>query len=239
MCSYIHIPLSCFWLPLNIFVVQGPREKCLGERTWSSRLTPSGSVIKSNFKSLPFIKKSNIPYHQKLSTLTFYAVSNIHNTWKHFIQSWHLLCSNLSIVPFIVLSTPEAAGQVGWAFVHWSLVQTFALNDFLTEIHTSVLFWDFLLFVQWVCHHHRLQHMLLMPHSRSQITWSRRISCISIGTIAEPLQHCVFAQNAFNAISKVQAVPPVTLPPVNSHSKTILRYHKPLSPSASSIIRHL
>lgn len=43
----------------------------------------------------------------------FHAVSNIHNTWKHFMSSWRFLCSKLSIVPFIVLSTALWSSRAG------------------------------------------------------------------------------------------------------------------------------
>lgn len=73
----------------------------------------------------------------------------------------------------------------------------------------------------------------MTPRSRSQITRDecRSNSNVSVqryfGMIAKPLQRYTLGQDAFDGIQMVQAVPPVTLPPVVSHSETILCCHEP------------
>lgn len=94
------------------------------------------------------------------------------------------LCSKLSIVPFVVLSTALwSSGAVRLMQSFYADVLLifgfFALNDLFREVQTSIFFCYFLFFTQWfqssrysVLLSHRLVHFsyLTMPHSWSQIT---------------------------------------------------------------------
>lgn len=98
----------------------------------------------------------------------------------------------------------------------------FALNDLFMWIQISILLYNSLLFARVGGG----PDPLPMPHSRSQN--GRSTLCLSCVILARSPRHFsirIFGRDAFDGVSLVQAAAP--LPPVYSHSVTILCYHEP------------
>ena len=178
------------------------------------------------------------------------------------MQSWRFLCSKLSIVPFVVLSTAL------WSSREGQLMQSFYADvwldncfSFYSSTNQYFAQWSQSSYI-WHTAEAQISKLLVFLGCRTVGAKSLKtkvtlnLSFLLTSSPALCWHDCSAAltfvfqvKTHFTGFSMVQAVPHATLPPVNAHSKTILSLREAFfflfffffvsSPSALSSVCHV